>query len=161
MSCKLLAGDCSSCSDWGACLFASCVCNDLLCSCSIILKHLNLLSLLCHIFAFMYCLSHSNFVYRAGIFLFPILWGWWVGDHPQGDLFGYRSESTLELFRILAMFWRHVGTYCLNMANSVFFFLWNMVTISYFFPKKSFCRICTAFLLLCHQVVKIHPKNSP
>ncbi len=40
------------------------------------------------------------------------------GDHPQEDLakFDYGLERTLEKFRISAMFWQHLGTYCLNMA---------------------------------------------
>jgi hypothetical protein len=40
------------------------------------------------------------------------------GDHPQEDLakFDDGLERTLEKFRISAMFWQHLGTYCLNMA---------------------------------------------
>jgi hypothetical protein len=120
MSCKLLAGDCSN---WGACLFASSV-YAMICYALAQLFWNTSTSWVCDVIFLpsMYCLSHSNFVYKAGIFLSPILWGWWVGDHPQGDLFDYRSERTLELFRILAMFWWHVGTYCLNIANSAFLF---------------------------------------
>jgi hypothetical protein len=60
--------------------------------------------------------------------------GRWVGDHPQEDLtrFGYTSERKLvATLRIPPIFWRDVGTYCLNMATSKKF-LHNVVIWAHF-----------------------------
>jgi hypothetical protein len=68
--------------------------------------------------------------------------------------FGYKSQNTLEEIRIVAIFWWHVGTCCLNMAISMF------VSSKYgyfgpFFSKKS----CIGFSFYFFGVTKWQ-KNS-
>jgi len=48
------------------------------------------------------------------LFVFPILWGRWVGDRPQDDLakFGYRSERTLKKIWIPALYWLQILAIC-------------------------------------------------
>ncbi len=86
--------------------------------------------------------------------------GRWVGDHPQEDLtrFGYTSERKLvATLRIPPIFWRDVGTYCLNMATSEFFLhnvviwahfpLYHFAPLSFFFGQD--VKIWLFFFFLC------------
>ncbi len=80
-------------------------------------------------------------------FVFSVLWGRWVADHPQENLakFGYKLERTLEILRISNMIWLCIGTDCLNMVISFFFFSQNIEALGHLFPKKCF----VGFALLC------------
>jgi hypothetical protein len=83
----------------------------------------------------------------------------WVSDESQEDLpkFSYRWESTFFNFRIPAIFWLHVGTYCPNMVQSFSLQIWRLWPC---FPKKKIlCKIGTFFF---HQVQELVPlkKNT-
>ncbi len=103
--------------------------------------------------------SGSTTVHRAPntqFFFFSILQGLgrWLGDHPQEDVtrFGYTSER--KLVRIPPIFWRPVGTYCLNMATSEFFDFKIFSSLCIDLGPLSFCIICTSVFFFFGQDVK-------
>jgi len=96
---------------------------------------------------------------RVGCRVFSsILWVIrWVSDESQEDLpkFSYRWESTFLKFRIPAIFWLHVGTYCPNMVQSFPLQIWKLWPC---FPKKKIlCKIGTFFF---HQVQELVPSKK-
>ncbi len=93
-------------------------------------------------------------------FLFSVLWGRWVGNHPQEDLakFGYRLERTIEILRISNTIWLCIGTDCLNMVISFFFSLSKYGGFGPSFSQKVLCRICIAFFF--RQSGKILQKST-
>lgn len=77
---------------------------------------------------------------NQGFFLFSILWGRWIGDHPQDNLaiFGYWAERKVEKSWNPTIFWQNAGTYDLNLAISkkILFKIWEQLWIIKFLKKE-------------------------
>ncbi len=78
------------------------------------------------------------FIYLFFPFFSPILWRWWIGNHPPENLakFGYRSERKLYLFSNPALYLATYKNLWSKYGKFNFCFPQNMVTLGLFFLRK-------------------------